>query len=156
EVGENEAARAVPATGAARVEHLASVPHSWAREVRISLLARRVVLDEAKPDDERTLLALSDELRDADWLARAQIHLALAHLRLRAGRTDLARLLARQALELTTAHGTTYQRSFAAWTASVVEMQRDPTRGTATRAYASSLARQRWDERLGRLVAARE
>lgn len=144
EVGEAEAARAVPATGACAVEQLATVPDSWAREVRVSLLARRVVLDEAEPGDEATLLGVAAELTESDWLARSQIHLALAHLRLRGGRTDLARQEARAALELTTANGTTYQRSFAAWTASVVEMHRDPTRGTATRAYATSLARQRW------------
>jgi diguanylate cyclase (GGDEF)-like protein len=156
EVGEVEAARAVHATGAARVEHLASMPDSWAREVRVSLLARRVILDEAEPGDEHALEEMLAELGDPEWLSRVQVHLALAHLRLRADRTDLARHEARQALELATAHGTTYQRSFAGWTASLVETQRDPTRGTATRAYATSLARQRWEERLGRLVAARE
>ena len=37
----------------------------------------------------------------------------------------------------------------------LIEEGRDPTVGSVARAYAAGLARQRWDERIGRLASAR-
>ena len=90
-----------------------------------------------------------------NWLPRMQVFLGLAHDALQARRYDVATTNADAARELARVHGTAYQRSFAEWTAMLIEEGRDPTVGSVARAYAAGLARQRWDERIGRLASAR-
>ena len=84
-----------------------------------------------------------------------QILLGLAHDALQARRYDEATTNVDAALVLARVDGTPYQRSFAEWTAMLIEEARDPTVGSTARAYATVLARQRWDERIGRLASAR-
>jgi diguanylate cyclase (GGDEF)-like protein len=90
-----------------------------------------------------------------NWLPRMLVHLGLAHDAIHGERYDDATTNAEAARELARVHGTVYQRSFAAWTAMLIEQARNPTVGQAGRAYAADLAKQRWDERLGRLASAR-
>ena len=90
-----------------------------------------------------------------NWLPRMQVCLGLAHDALQARRYDVATTHADAARELARIHGTAYERSFAEWTAMLIEEGRDPTVGSVARAYAAGLARQRWDERIGRLASAR-
>jgi len=136
------------------------LPASWALELRISRLARLTLLNAADPSEIEELRELGVQLdlhyRELEWLARMQVHLALAHDSIRTGRLAEAANQAAAAEELTRIQGTVYQRSFAHWTATLVEQRQNPDIGTATRTYASVLARQRWDERLGRLAAARD
>ena len=136
------------------------LPASWALELRISRLARLTLLNAADPSEIEELRELGVQLdlhyRELEWLARMQVHLALAHDSIRTGRLAEAANQAAAAEELTRIQGTVYQRSFAHWTATLVEQRQNPEIGQATRTYASVLARQRWDERLGRLAAARE
>ena len=107
-----------------------------------------------------------DELRDLlehfpaddggpNWLPRMEVFLGLAHDALQARNYDVATSNADEARELARIHGTAYQRSFADWTAMLSEEGRDPSVGSAARGYAAVLARQRWDERIGRLASAR-
>ena len=136
------------------------LPASWALELRVSRLARLTLLNAADPTEIEELRELGARLdlhyRELEWLARMQVHLALAHDSIRTGRLADAAAQAAAAEELTRIQGTVYQRSFAHWTATLVEQRQNPDIGQATRTYASVLARQRWDERLGRLAAARE
>lgn len=84
-----------------------------------------------------------------------QVHLGLAHDAIHAQTYEVATAHADAARELASIHGTVYQRSFAEWTAMLIEKARDPSVGSAARAYAQVLTRHRWDERIGRLAAAR-
>jgi diguanylate cyclase (GGDEF)-like protein len=135
---------------------VADLPESWARELCVSRLSQLVLTGEAGAGDLAELSRLADTLAAGNWLARTHIHLAFAHEHLRAGRTSAARTESAWAVELTGAYGTTYQRSFALWTAQLVEQALQPEAGTAARAYSDILAQQRWEERLGRLASARE
>ncbi len=153
EVGDVEAAARMPSTGAVELNDL---PDGWGRELQVSLLARLVLLDQAGDDGVPMLTALGAEVEGQDWLPSTQVHLALAHAHLRAGRLDEAAAEAGAAQALTRSQGTIYERSFADWTAAQVEQAREPERGVEVRAYARTLARQRWDDRLVRLAAARE
>ena len=134
----------------------ANLPDSWAEELRVNWLSQQVLAGQSCASDLAELTGLADTLSTGSWIARAQIHLALAHDHLRAGTTARARTEAAKALLLAGSYGTPYQRSFALWTMQRVEMTERPLEGVASRAYAESLALQRWEERLGRLAAARE
>ena len=92
---------------------------------------------------------------DPNWLPRMQVYLGLAHDALQHRRYEVATTNADAARESARVHGTAYERSFAEWTAMLSEEGRDPTVGSVARAYAAGLARQRWDERIGRLASAR-
>ncbi len=153
EIGDLDAAARVPRTGA--VEH-AELPDGWGRELQVSLLARLVLLGQTDDDAVRTLTQLGAEVEGRDWLPSTQVHLALAHAHLQAGRLEPAMAEALAAQALTRAQGTMYEQSFADWTVQLVEHALEPGHGTAVRAYATSLARQRWEDRLGRLASARE
>lgn len=153
EVGDREAASLVPRSGTVDFSEL---PESWRLELQVSLLTRLSLLGVADDEDMRTLEALAWQVEGRDWLPSTQVHLAMAHAHLQAGRLGPAATDAAAAAALTRLHGTIYQRSFADWTALLIEQAAEPGQGAATRAYAATLARQRWDERLGRLVTARE
>ncbi len=133
-----------------------AVPESWANELRVNWLSQQVLAGHATDDDLEDLVRLTDSLGTSSWLARAQIHLALAHAHLRAGRVDAAGTESARALLLSGSYGTTYQHSFALWTAQLVEQATGPGVGTAVRAYAEAMALQRWEDRMGRLTTARE
>ncbi len=81
--------------------------------------------------------------------------LGLAHAAIHDASYDVATANVEAARELARVHGTVNQRSFAEWTAMLIEKGRNPGVGSAARAYAAVLARQRWDERIGRLASAR-
>ena len=132
------------------------VPRSWANELRVNWLSQQVLAGLGTDDDLVELARLADFLRATSWQARAQIHLALAHAHLRAGRVDAAGTESLRALLLTSSYGTMYQHSFALWTAQLVEEATAPGVGTAARAYAEAMALQRWEDRMGRLTTARE
>ena len=138
---------------------LVDLPESWALELRISRLARLILMDAAAEHDVDELRELGDRFfvddGDPNWLPRMQVCLGLAHHALQTRRYDMAATNAEAARELARVHGTAYERSFAEWTAMLIEEARDPTVGAAARAYAAGLARQRWDERVGRLASAR-
>jgi diguanylate cyclase (GGDEF)-like protein len=153
EIGDDDAAALVPQTGT--VEPVA-LPDGWGRELEVSLLARLVLLGQGDDISLQVLAELGAEVEGHDWLPSTQAHLALAHAHLRAGRLQLAGAEGRAAQVLTRAQGTVYQQSFADWTVQLVEQAREPGHGVAARAYATGLARQRWEERLGRLATARE
>ena len=63
-----------------------------------------------------------------------QVFLGLAHDALQARRYDVATTNADAARELAHVHGTAYERSFAEWTAMLIEEGRDPTVGSVARA----------------------
>ena len=149
EIGEQQAAALVPRTDAGVVP--ANLPESWDRDLRVSLLARSVLIGEVDPGE-------LDELSDdgLEWLVAAQVHLALAHAYLRQDRLAAAQAQAAAAQALCRSRGTVYQRSFADWTAAQVEERREPGHGAAARAYASAMSRHRWDERLSGLANARD
>jgi diguanylate cyclase len=138
---------------------LVELPPSWALELRISRLAGLVLMHAAEAGDVEELRELGSRLAADDggpnWLARMLVCLGLAHDALHSGMYDVATTNADAARELALIHGNVYQRSFADWTAMLIEQARNPTLGSATRAYAVALARQRWDERTGRLASAR-
>ncbi len=135
------------------------LPDSWALELRISRLARLILMRAAGADEIEELRELGAHFPEDDdgpnWLPRMQVCLGLAHDALQARRYDVATTNADAARELARIHGTAYERSFAEWTAMLIEEGRDPTVGSVARAYAAGLARQRWDERIGRLASAR-
>jgi diguanylate cyclase (GGDEF)-like protein len=137
------------------------MPDSWALELRINRLAGQILMRAAGAEEVEELRALGHHFPAADddgglnWLPRMQVFLGLAHDSLRAGNYDVATTNADAARELARVHGTAYQRSFTEWTAMLIEEARDPTIGSVARAYAAGLARQRWDERIGRLASAR-
>jgi diguanylate cyclase (GGDEF)-like protein len=133
-----------------------NLPESWAQELRVNWLSQQVIAGPVRAEDLTDLARLAETLAPSSWLARTQIHLALAHDNLRGGRNGAARIEATRALLLVSSYGTTYQRSFALWTMQLVEQSEQPEFGTAARTYADTLARQRWDERLGRLATFRE
>ncbi len=157
EVGEHEQAEQLLRD---RTENLLVVmPDSWAFELRIGRLAGLILMQAADPDE-------IDELRELghhfppdngrlNWRPRMQVFLGLAHGALQARRYDEATTNADAARELARIYGTANERSFAEWTAMLIEEGRDPTVGSIARAYAAGLARQRWDERIGRLASAR-
>ena len=136
--------------------HPSDLPESWAQELRVNWLAQQVLIGQASAAEVDDLLTLSHCIGSTSWVARAQIHLALAHDHIRGERPEQARAEAVKALLVTTSYGTTYQRSFALWTMQLVERLEQPGQGIAARAYAEMLAGQRWEERLGRLTTARE
>ncbi len=135
------------------------LPESWLLELRISRLARLILMRAAGPDEIDELLDLVRHFPADDggpnWLPRMLVFLGLAHDALHARKYDVATAHADQARELARVNGTAYQRSFADWTAMLSEEGRDPSAGSAARGYAAVLARQRWDERIGRLASAR-
>ena len=157
EVGEYEQAEQLLRDRAENL--LVDLPESWALELRISRLAGLILMDAAGPRDVEELRELGDHFPadggGPNWLPRMQVCLGLAHHALQTRRYDMAATNAEAARELARVHGTAYQRSFAEWTAMLIEQGRDPTVGAAARAYAAGLARQRWDERVGRLASAR-
>ena len=111
-----------PSGGAEPVDSDASaVPESWANELRVNWLSQQVLAGLGSDDDLVELARLADFLGATSWQARAQIHLALAHAHLRAARVDAAGTESSRALLLTGSYGTTYQHSFALWTAQLVE-----------------------------------
>ena len=138
---------------------LVEMPDSWAVELRISRLAGMILMRAAGAREIEELRELGAHFpADADglyWLPRMQVFLGLAHDALQARRYDEAATNADAARDLARIHGTAYERSFAEWTAMLIEEGRDPTVGSVARAYAAGLARQRWDERIGRLASAR-
>ena len=157
EVGEHEQAEQLLRV---RTEDLrVKMPDSWAFELRISWLVGLILMRAAGPDEVDELRKLGQHFPPDNGrlnrLPRMQILLGLAHDALQARRYDEATTNADAALELARVDGTPYQRSFAEWTAMLIEEARDPTVGSAARAYAAVLARQRWDERIGRLASAR-
>ncbi len=157
EVGEHEQAEQLLRD---RTEDLhVELPDSWALELRISRLARLILMRAAGPDEIEELRELGHQFpaHDVDpyWLPRMQVCLGLAHEALQAKRYDVAATNADAARELARVNGTAYERSFAEWTAMLIEEARDPTVGSVARAYAAGLARQRWDERIARLASAR-
>ena len=137
------------------------LPDSWALEMRISRLAGLILMRASGQDEVDELRELGDHFPAAEddgglnWLPRMLVCLGLAHDALQARRYDTASANADAARELARVHGNPYQRSFAEWTAMLIEEGRDPTVGSVARAYAAGLARQRWDERIGRLASAR-
>ena len=133
-----------------------AVPESWANELRVNWLSQQVLAGLGSDVDLVELARLAEFLGATSWQARAQIHLAIAHAHLRASRVDAAGTESSRALLLTGSYGTTYQHSFALWTAQLVEEASGPGVGTAARAYAEALALQRWEDRMGRLTTARE
>ena len=157
EVGEHEQAEQLLRD---RTEDLGvELPDSWAVELRISRLARLILMRAADPGEVEELRELSANFPEDDdgpnWLPRMQVCLGLAHDALHARRYDAASAHADTARVLARIHGTAYERSFTEWTAMLIEEGRDPTLGSVARAYAAGLARQRWDERIGRLASAR-
>jgi diguanylate cyclase (GGDEF)-like protein len=138
---------------------LTDLPASWAVELRISRLAGLILMRAADAGAVEELRELGGRLDASEagpnWLPRMLVCLGLAHDAIHAGQHDLATRHADCARELARVHGTVYQRSFADWTAMLIEKAENPTVGAATRAYAAVLARQRWDERIGRLASAR-
>jgi diguanylate cyclase (GGDEF)-like protein len=157
EVGENEQAEQLLRD---RTEDLLmDLPESWALELRISRLARLILMHAAGQGEVQELRELGHHFPADDggpnWLPRMQVFLGLAHDALQAQRYDVATTNADAARELAGIHGTAYERSFAEWTAMLIEERRDPTARSAARAYAASLAKQRWGERIGRLASAR-
>ena len=135
------------------------MPDSWAFELRISWLVGLILMQAAGPDEVDELRKLGQHFPPDNGrlnrLPRMQILLGLAHDALQARRYDEATTNVDAALVLARVDGTPYQKSFAEWTAMLIEEGRDPTVGSAARAYAAVLARQRWDERIGRLASAR-
>ena len=135
------------------------LPEIWLLELRINRLAGLILMRAAGPEEVEELRELSRSFPADDggpnWLPRMLVFLGLAHDALQAGRYDEATDHADAARDLARTHGTAYQRSFAHWTAALVEEARDPGIGADARAYAAVLARQRWDERIGRLASAR-
>ena len=136
------------------------LPEYWALELRMSRLARLILMRAAGADEVEELRQLgahfpADDDGGPNWSQRMLVFLGLAHDALRAGRYDVATRNADAARDLARVHGTAYQRSFAEWTAMLSEEGRDPSVGSIARAYAAGLARQRWDERVGRLASAR-
>jgi diguanylate cyclase len=138
---------------------LVELPDAWALELRISRLAGLILMRAAAAEDVQELRDLGNRLGADDdgpnWLPRMLVHLGLAHHAIQAGSHDVAASNADAARALALVHGTVYQQSFAEWTAMLIEKGRDPTVGTVARAYAAVLAKQRWEERLGRLASAR-
>ena len=140
---------------------LIELPASWAFEMRISRLAGLILMRAAGQDELEELRELGHHFPAAyddgglNWLPRMLVCLGLAHDALQARRYDVATTNADAARELARVHGNPYQKSFAEWTAMLIEEGRDPTVGSVARAYAAGLARQRWDERIGRLASAR-
>ena len=151
EAGDEEAATLVPRTEAGVVP--ANLPESWDLELRVSLLARFVLIGEGDPAE---LEALGADLDGLEWLAAAQVHLGLAHAYLRQDRLGDAAAQASAAQLLCRTRGTVYQRSFADWTVALVEERREPGHAAAAWAYARSMNRHRWAERLSRLAVARD
>jgi diguanylate cyclase (GGDEF)-like protein len=137
----------------------AELPPSWALELRISRLAGRMLMRAADAGEVEELRRLGSRVDAGEcgpnWLPRMQVRLGLAHDAIASGRYDAAAANAGAARELADVHGNAYQRSFVEWTAMLVEDGRHPGAGSAARAYAGVLARQRWDERIGRLASAR-
>jgi len=135
------------------------LPEAWALELRVSRLAGLILMQVATADEVLELRRLGGRLDSDDfgphWLPRMLVRLGLAHAAIHAGRYDEATAEADAAREMARAHGKVYQSSFAEWTLMLIEMGRDPTVGTAARAYAAVVAKHRWDERLGRLASAR-
>jgi diguanylate cyclase (GGDEF)-like protein len=154
EVGQVSAAAAVASNAVG--DRPANLPESWEQELAVSELSQQVLAGVATHADIAALTLLGGELATTNWLARAQVQLALAHRALRLKNTTAAREHANRAVELSQAHGTTDQRLLALWTANLVEQQADPSTGPAVRAYARALADQRWEERLARLAVAYE
>jgi diguanylate cyclase len=157
EVGEFEQADQLLRDRADNV--LIDLPDSWAVELRISRLAGLILMHAADQDAVEELRGLGARLDGDDcgpnWLPHMLVCLGLAHDAIQAGAYDVATTNADAARELARVHGTSYQRSFAEWTSMLIEEGRDPTVGSAARAYAAVLAKQRWDERVGRLASAR-
>ena len=151
EVGQGDAAVTV-ATQETSVFH--ELPASWEDELVTSRLAQLVLCGQATTGQVIELAGLLDRLALTNWLARAQIHLALAHHSLRLDDRPAARRESELALDLCLAHGTTDQRLFALWTAQLVDQVEHPAGGLAVAAYARALAEQRWQERMGRLAVA--
>ena len=97
----------------------------------------------------------ADDDGGLNWLPRMQVFLGLAHDALQARRYDAAPRTPTPPESSPASTGPLIERSFAEWTAMLIEEGRDPTVGSVARAYAAGLARQRWDERIGRLASAR-
>lgn len=153
EVGKTDAAVAVATEDTSEQSNL---PASWEHDLVVSRLAQLVLCGQASQEQVLELTDLPKRLATTNWLARAQVHLALAHHGLRESRGLEARRHAGRALDLCLAHGTTDQRLFALWTAQLVEQWENPLDGLAVAAYARALAEQRWEERMSRLAVAYE
>ena len=157
EVGEHE--QAVRLLRERTADLRVDLPDSWALELRISRLAGLILMQAAGKQEVEELRELGPRLdtddRGPNWLPRMLVCLGLAHDAIQARMYDVATENADAARELARVHGTSYQRSFAEWTAMLIEEGRDPTVGSAARAYAAVLAKQRWEERIGRLASAR-
>jgi diguanylate cyclase (GGDEF)-like protein len=134
------------------------LPPSWALELRISRLAGLMLMQAADAGevDELRQLGIRVDAGECgpNWLPRMQVRLGLAHDAIASGRYDVAAANTDAARELANVHGNAYQRSFVEWTAMLIEAGRNPSVGSAARAYAGVLATQRWDERIGRLASA--
>jgi diguanylate cyclase (GGDEF)-like protein len=158
EVGRTDDAAAVAVAVASQDSsaQVHNLPASWEDEHLVSRLGQLVLCGKASEGDVGELTELLNRLSGTNWLARAQIHLALAHRALRDDDRQEARTQSGLSLDLCLAHGTTDQRLFALWTAQLVEQREHPMSGLAVCAYASALAEQRWEERLGRLAVAYE
>ena len=154
EVGRTGEAAAVATQDSDSPAH--GLPASWEDELLASRLAQIVLSGRATDQEVRDLNELSIQLATTNWMARAQIHLALAHQALRHDDGQQARVQSGLALDLTTAHGTVDQRLFALWTAQLVDQWEHPLSGLAVCAYAAALAEQRWQERMSRLAVAHE
>jgi len=156
EVGEHEQADQLLRE---HTENMSGLPSSWALELRISRLARLILMSAADAGEVEELRGLGSHFDASDsgpnWLPRMLVSLGLAHDAIHAESYDVAMTHAGAARDLAGVHGTVYHRSFAEWTVMLIEKGRDPTVGSAARAYAAVLARQRWDERIGRLASAR-
>lgn len=139
---------------------LIELPAHWALELRVSQLAGLILMRAAEACHVEELLTLGTRLDASDdalptWLPRMLVRLGLAHAALHDGRYDEAAAHTDAARELARVHGTISQRSIVEWTAMLIEEALNPSAGTAAREYAAVLARQRWDERVGRLASAR-
>ncbi len=154
EVGDTDAIVHLPTTD--EVAPVPGMPTAWVRELQVSILARKVLLGRQSDADRAQLDEMALLVDELDWLPRVQVHLARAHLALRDGDAEAAAAQVAPAQALIATHGTPYQRSFVWWTAALVEELRDPRAGATARTLVGHLTRQRWDERLGRLAAARD
>src|SRR3954451_1573419 len=128
------------------------MPDAWRQMLLASLSARRVLLGLADDEEVEALAAQGPSLGPD---VRLQVHLALAHTALRAGRWAAAQ---REIDEATTSLAdslTPHRRSLLAWTAALVHRHEQTLAGSPTARYASLVAAQRWDERLSRRSAAR-
>ncbi len=129
------------------------MPDVWRRMLVASLSARGVLLGLGDEDDIEALAAQQPFLIGHE--VRLQVHLALAHSALRAGRWTAAQREIDAAMTSLDESLTPHRRSLLAWTAALVHRHEQTLTGSPTARYATLVAAQRWDERLSRLAAAR-